>query len=575
MGTVKKHRRAFNKKWLLLALLPLTAAMWKFTDNYNSNYYHRPLDISTELAANFGEVRANHFHMGLDIRTNGKENLPVYAAADGYVSKVTIEEGSYGKAMYITHPNGTTTLYAHLNRFMDEVRDYVQARQYREQCWQQNITLEPGRFTVLKGQQIALSGNTGASEGPHLHFEIRDTRTGDNINPLTHGINLGDNIAPAISGLYWYNKTGSIYNAKANNIPIQGDEGTYAARDNITVVSSPRICLGISATDKNALDKYRLGIYKAQLYVDGKLQFNFTLNSFNSDDTRYVNAGIDYNNYFNYSKCIQLLCKLPGNKLPVFDGSPGDGVINLSDKKVHVVKILAGDAADNNASLTMRLQYDGSKPMQTNYKQALIPGKAAHITSANAVIDFSSKAIYDALPLHITEENADEQNAASKSIVIHSGNVPVHDSFALQIKTSLPPGNPLRKHVVMQLTNEKQNIIMPVKWKGDYAKAYFSQFGTGQLLIDTVSPTISFKEGDNSNLTQSNKALHILFSDNMGEAHLFHGELDGKWILFEKKGNLFTYNFDSHCKPGSHTLLITAGDKAGNITQQQYSFTYR
>lgn len=571
----KKNKRRVSKKWLLLAAFPLTAAVWKFSDNYTSSYYHRPLGMSTELAANFGEVRPNHYHMGLDIRTNGKENLPVYAAADGYISKITIEEASYGKALYITHPNGTTTLYAHLNRFMDEVQAYVLAKQYREQCWQQNITLPPAKFMVKKGEQVALSGNTGASEGPHLHFEIRDTRTGNNINPLTNGINLGDNIAPAISVLYWYNKTGSIYNTKANAIPLKGDEGSYATVNNVVTVSSPAICLGISATDKNALDKYKLGIYKAQLYLDGKLQFSFALDGFNANDTRYVNAGIDYDNFFTNSRCIQLLCKLPGNRLPAFEGSPGDGVINLSDKKVHAIKITVSDAAGNITTLTTRLQYDGSRYTKPAYKQALIPGKASHITTANAVLDFSSKAVYDIIPLNITAEQADEHNAASKSINIHNGIVPVHDSFTVQIKTSLPPGSPLRRHVVMQLTNEKQNIIVPVKWNGDYAKASFTQFGTVQLLIDTVSPTISFKEGNNSSFTGNSKALHILYNDNMGEARFFRGELDGKWILFEKKGGVFTYNFDGHCKPGSHTLTITAGDKAANITQQQFTFTYR
>jgi len=574
---IKNRLLNINKKWFLLAALPLMAAVWKLTDEYTGGYYHRPLNIATQLAANFGEVRENHFHMGLDVRTNGRQNMPVYAAADGYISHATIEETGYGHALYVTHPNGTTTLYAHLNRFMDELETYVHTRQYTSECWQQNITLPPGKFTVYKGQQIALSGNTGTSEGPHLHVEIRDTRTGANLNPLTHGIIMTDDVPPAINSFYWYNKTASIYNATANKIAIRGGGGQYTSAVNTVMVNTPDIMLGLGMTDKNTQSKYTLGIYKALLYVDDKLSYSFTVDSFNAADTRYVNACIDYNNWVHNSRCIQLLGILPGNKLPVFQGSPSNGVIHVEDRKPHAIKVILNDAAGNTTTLQTIIQYNGNMlpAGRQNNAQVLLPGNAGKITTANAVIYTGRKTLYDAAQLHPVEETGEITNSASNAVFIHDASIPIHDSIMVKIKTTLPVGSPLRRHTVMLLTNEKSSYIIKGTWQGDYMVGACPAFGTVQLIIDTISPELNFKEGDNSILLAGENALHITYKDNMGEAAFFRGEIDGHWVLFEKKGDVFTYNFDEHCKPGKHTLQVMAGDKAGNITVQQLKFTYR
>jgi murein DD-endopeptidase MepM/ murein hydrolase activator NlpD len=184
--------------WLLLIAPILIAAVLYRSNQYPKGYYGSPLGIKVELAANFGEVRTDHYHMGLDIRTNGKENLPVYATADGYISRVTIEEGSFGKAIYITHPNGTMSVYGHLNKFMPALEDIVRTKQYKDERWEQDIHFTNTDLPVWKGMLVAYSGNTGASEGPHLHFEVRDVHTGNNLNPLQNGFGLKDNIAPVV-----------------------------------------------------------------------------------------------------------------------------------------------------------------------------------------------------------------------------------------------------------------------------------------------------------------------------------------------------------------------------------------
>ncbi len=572
MGKEKKYNTKY--RFILIALL-ITAGCYYYLHLYSGGYYSKPLHIPVELAADFGEVRENHFHLGLDIRTDGKENLSVYAAADGFISRITIEENGYGKALYITHTNGTTTLYAHLNHFTDELDEYVHAKQYHDECWQQDITLPANKFMVKRGQFIAYSGNTGTSEGPHLHFEIRDNHTGKNINPLTAGFTVTDNIAPVIHSLYCYNRTGSIYKSMAMPIDITGDNNNYHTAEKIVTVNCPRISFGIEAIDKNEVSKYRLGIYKACLYMDDAPRFCFTLNSFLNTDQRYVNACIDYPAWITSGKCIQYLCRLPGNRLPVFDSCRTDGILNLQDRKIHTIKIIVTDAAGNAAALNLKVQYDGAvikNNHAAHYKQLLLPGKTNHAETANAMVDFSSRAFYDTVPLTLYEEKEVDRNTASPAIHLLDATIPVHDSFRVRVKTTLVQNNPLRKHVVMQLTNEKHSITAKGRWTGNSMLGYFMELGNVQLIIDTIAPEVVFTEGDKTLFAGDAKALHIVCKDNLGDIYFFRGELDGHWVLFEKKGDRFTYFFDEHCKPGNHVLTITAGDKANNITQERYTF---
>src|ERR1700761_2779807 len=179
--------------------------------SYPHDYFRNPLAIPMSLAANFGELRPNHYHMGLDIRTQHRENLPVYAAADGYVARVSVEPGGFGQAIYINHPNGYTTVYGHLNLFFPALAAYVSDQQYRKQSWSVYLQLQPNQFPVKKGDFIALSGNTGGSQGPHLHFEIRRTAGDINQNPLLFGLPVLDNTAPTLQRLAWYDRNQGIY----------------------------------------------------------------------------------------------------------------------------------------------------------------------------------------------------------------------------------------------------------------------------------------------------------------------------------------------------------------------------
>ncbi|MBD0331806.1 MAG: M23 family metallopeptidase, partial [Chitinophagaceae bacterium] len=207
-------------KQALLRLLVLICPLTIDAQKYPKDYFRNPLDIPMELVANFGELRPNHWHMGLDVRTNQKVNLPVYAAADGYVSKVKIEPEGFGQSIFINHPNGFTTVYAHLNAFFPALTGYVKEQQYKLQSWQVEIKIPEELFPVKKGDFIAYSGNTGASQGPHLHFEIRNTETEKCLNPLLFGFPVADYVPPTLIRLALYDRNKSTYHQQPRLISL-------------------------------------------------------------------------------------------------------------------------------------------------------------------------------------------------------------------------------------------------------------------------------------------------------------------------------------------------------------------
>src|SRR3569833_2245428 len=324
----------------LLFLATLATTYWWYRSPHG--YFRTPLDRSLQLAANFGELREGHFHMGLDVRTGGREGLPVYAAADGYISHLSISASGLGNALFITHPNGIVTVYGHLQRFNDSLASMAIHNQYTTQAWRQEIDLPANTYPVNKGDLIAYSGNTGASRAPHLHFEMRDAVTGVNINPQLKGLSIEDNLPPVIHGLYWYDRRYSIYMTRAQKIPLISRNGQLHTQQPLTRLSSPLISLGITASDQSAPSSHISGIYGATLWLDDYQIHQFNLGWMSASDTRYINACIDYGKWLRSDIYVQHLSTLPGNHAPIFMAKR-DGLIRLKDTLIHTIRIRVTD----------------------------------------------------------------------------------------------------------------------------------------------------------------------------------------------------------------------------------------
>jgi murein DD-endopeptidase MepM/ murein hydrolase activator NlpD len=554
---------------LMLIICFLNNIITQAQNNYPQNYFRNPLNIPMQLAANFGAVRTNHFHMGLDLRTNSQENLPVVAAADGYVSRIKVERYGFGNAVYITHPNGYTTVYAHLNKYFDKLDEYVKERQYKDEKWEQDITFQPGQFPVSKGQLIALSGNTGGSAGPHLHFEIRDTKTEECINPLLFGFSIPDNVAPIISGLYWYDRRFSTYEPGANGIAVKKAGSGYTA--DIVRVNSPMISFAVKAVDK-ANQGFNLGIYQAELLMDGKQIYSFSIDKVSYDDTRYLNGCIDYTKFIRDKMSIQHLSVLPGMKLKNYSTSDSSGIIHLGDEEIHNIEIILRDVKGNTSRLTTKVQLNKSTDKAFSAGKAVMPGEGKTITTENAEIRFSKNAVYDAVNFNAYEKPAADLNAVSNTIILHSPYIPVHDDYTLKIKPFKKLTDREKDRAVIILDYGSDKNVVKGKWNGDWAEGNFNRLGTVKLVIDNDLPSVApgWKEGTLVNTY----SLRLKGASKVGDIVSFRAELDGKWLRFARVKNDFVYTFDEKCPKGSgsHTLKVTTINTAGNTNMQTFTF---
>lgn len=536
---------------------------------YPTGYFRHPLNIPMELVANFGELRTNHWHMGLDIRTQQRENLPVYAAADGYISKVKIEPSGFGRAIYIAHPNGYTTLYAHLNDFYPALEQYIKEQQYRLESWAVELTLPPFLFAVKQGDFIAYSGNTGGSQGPHVHFEIRDTKTDNCLNPLFFGFPIPDAVPPIISRLAMYDANKSIYMQSPQMIAIRKTGANYTlAASNLLKVGSNRVTFAIGAIDRFTRIPNSVGIYSAKMYLDGALQSGFELDDIDYDETRYLNSHIDYRYKQTSGPYLQLLSKMPGDTSDVYLTSD-DAAILLPDTTMHSVRIEVKDAAGNTSTIAFNIQYNEAlaKPSADNSSSRMIPGNVNVFESENFELFTSEYTIYDTVPVVFKNSAAAAGNAISPVYTFCSAAIPAHDSVTVRIKPTTFVAPEDRDRVIIRGISGSRNVVEKAKWHNGWFVAKFRQFGTYQAFIDNVPPSV------NAPVTDLRRASRLVFvpTDNFKKIKRFRAEVDGQWLRFTNdKGYSYIYRFDERFPAGEHSLKVIVEDEAGNVTEREW-----
>jgi hypothetical protein len=547
--------------------------------NYPKGYFIYPVDARIGLAANFGELRSNHYHMGLDCRTNQVENRPVKAAADGYIARVSVASFGFGQAIYINHPNGLTTLYGHLNKFYPELEKYVIKKQYELESWQVSLDIPANLFPVKKGQFIAYSGNTGGSQGPHVHFEIRDTKTDKVLNPLLFGFPIPDDVPPTLLRLYMYDRCKSTYSQSPQLIGIKKINDKYTTTQNVISVHTDKISFGISANDKQSGSSNPNGIYEAVIYMDGLPLSGFQLDSISYDETRYLNAHIDYKTRAAGGPYIEHLSRLPGYPESVYKDMNGDGVIELNDDSVHTIKIVVKDPNGNASHLEFKikkglivetgLQKDSSSYFQ---RKEFHPGFVNIFESDNLQLYLSPQALYDSVAFTHSEKTSTTPHTFSAVHSVLSGLVPVHDNFTIKQKTNKPVDENLADKMLIKRTWNGKSEVVKAKKEGDWYSAKFRAFGNFELVADDEPPVID-GFANNANLSHS-KSIVFTPRDNNNEIKNFRAELDGNWLRFTNdKGRSFIYHFDEKCRPGKHELRITVEDEAGNLAEKVLNFT--
>ncbi|MEO6612635.1 MAG: M23 family metallopeptidase [Chitinophagaceae bacterium] len=566
-------------KWrvlLLTALVFFSLYARAQPPSFPRYYFRNPLGIPMQLAANFGELRPDHWHMGLDIRTDAKENQPVYAAADGYIAHIGIRPQSFGRFIIINHPNGLSTLYAHLNDFYPALEEYVTEQQYKEESWAVELDFKKDKFPLTKGTFIAYSGNTGGSQGPHLHFEIFDTRTEKRINPLLFDLPIEDKVPPTLVKLGVYDRSKTVYDQQPLLFSLKNtDSGYIIPKVPVMKTGLNKISFALQAYDRMSGSGSPDGIFSAQLYLDDEPQVSFVLDSFDYKETVYINAHIDYRYKINGGAYLQHLSVLPGEKGVAYRSQKGNGIIELSDTIPHLISVDVKDAYGNVSQLNFMIQYDDSlvkKAIPVYSRQPLAPNRVNQIEKPGFEMRMPEGCLYDTVPLLYFRNHSMAGYGVSDQHQVNDASYPVHEEFVVRIKPdkTIPEE---WKDKIMILRSSKGNTIRKAKWEGEWLMATFSDFGTFQAIADLTPPSIDeLGKGDTINLSAASR---ILFTptDNFGIVKNFRVELDNQWLRFTNdKSRNWIYKFDERCPYGVHQLTATATDHAGNVTVKEWWF---
>ncbi len=548
----------------ILTFLLLSATVFS-QNNYPKDYFSSPLEIPTQLSGNFGELRPNHFHAGFDYKTQKKEGLNVRSAAEGYVSRIKISTFGYGKAIYISHPNGYTTVYGHLSSLSPKIDSYLKAEQYKLKSYEVDLYLKPTDILISKSEIIALSGNTGGSEGPHLHFEFRDSKTEEIINPNLFGfyVDIKDTQKPAITNLYVYPiDENSVVNKSKNpymiNLSLQKD-GNY---NTDKILAKGLIGFGINTYDLSDLSWDRNGVYKVETFLNGKTIYGYQFDSYAFDQMRYVNALIDYERYKKTGQRVQKLFMKTPFPLSIINKYAENGKIDVSQNTNLTYRIEVSDFNSNKTIITIPIEYSNDAATDTlkvNKSKYLIKSdKEYNFEKGNWSFFVPKGTFYDDFYLNFEEK----QN----SLWLDNEYIPVHTNFLVSVIDSISSKEDKKKMFIGSIEDKKINFNY-TKLKDNTFSTYTKNWGKFSLIKDTVAPSIKIAKSIEGKWISDKKSIEFTISDALSGIKSYDGYLNGSWILFEydyKTKKVVHYFDDGVVAEGVNNLKVVVADNVGN-----------
>ncbi len=533
---------------------------------YPQNTFHPPLEIPLVLAGTFGELRSNHFHSGMDIKTQQREGLPVFAIGDGTVTRIKVSHWGYGKALYIAHPNGYTSVYAHLKKFGPEIEEYVKKVQYEKQSYEVEMFPDYGELKVTQGSTIAYSGNTGSSAGPHLHFEIRNSVNGKPTNPLLYGYEVRDATDPTLLGLYGYPLSeGALINQSADKIQLnytRQSDGSYLA-DKVTAIGT--IGFGINSFDRLDMAANKNGVYAIKQTVNGRVYSEFDFDSFSFGETRYINTLIDYAHFYDHRQKIQKCFKEPYNHLNIYESLYNDGKIKVEEGVSYNTELLISDVAGNTTKLIIPI--DGKKQEEKIAKDDettenfMIASKPNNFDLGAAKVYFPASTFYEDFFINLER--------GSDTITIHDNSVAAHRNFTISFDPSKYSEEDRKQLFIAHLDSRMRPLYSKTYKRDGSFTTRTRTLGTYTLVKDSIAPEVKPKNFKEKQWLSNYSYLSLTISDDLSGIDTYSATLNGKWILmeYEPKTNTITYDFEDNISNETECeLKVTVTDNVGNST---------
>jgi hypothetical protein len=541
-----------------------------------------PINIPIILNGNFGEIRGNHFHAGIDIKTNSTKGLPISAIQDGTVSRISVSPSGYGNVIYIDHTSGYTSVYGHLDKFTPEIQKWVKEQQYKQQSFEVNLEPKADQFMILKGEKIAFSGNSGSSAGPHLHFEIRKTETQHAVNPLLLGYNIKDTSKPVVGNLYVYplSDESNIQNSnKKQKFNLVLINGSYHLKAPVEILKGwGEIGFGVDACDYLDGNGGKCGIYKLELWVDSLLINTFALDELEYDKMRQMNSHVDYEESIKSKKKVHKTFIEPGNKMSIYKDPINRGIYNFDDGKKHKVKIVLFDARLNKSEILFTIQSTNKISFQQEEFTSLFRfDKSNEFECEDVKLNLPEEAIstdvkfkYKMIP----------GNSKTYSNIhrLHNNLVPLNKYADIKIKpTNLP--DQLKDKALIAIIDIPTNSFSSLggEYSFGWVKTTTRVLGDMCVVVDTVAPKITpLSITENKTLSEAGQ-IRFRISDNLSGIKQFNGYIDDVWVLFEydAKNNLITYHFDEYIKKGKqHKLKLVVTDQKENQKEYKATFNY-
>ncbi|WP_367210436.1 M23 family metallopeptidase [Sphingobacterium sp. R2] len=570
-----------KKTTAMLSLLACMTGLSKGQDiiksrNYPQNYFVRPMDIPPQASGSFGELRATHFHGGDDYRTQQRINIPVHAAAEGFVSRVRVQIGGGGNYVYIDHPNGYTSVYMHLESFNSDLAKIVKDEQYKQKRFDVDIFLKPNQVPVRKGEFIANSGNTGGSAGPHLHFEIRDTKAQLPLNPQLFGLLFPDGVKPIIRGMTVYDLGSELFDENTprrhQTIKSAGN-GTYSLASTAPIPVNGTFGLGINTVDKRRGISFTYGVYSIELFLDNKNISTVLFESIPFDQTRAIQSYVDYPYSKKSGVRVQKSFKDPNNPINIFKNLDNLGKITLKDNEVHDVKYVVKDVQGNTSELNFKVQNNPSLSISRPNAKGL---KMFHYAdenkyeAENARIYMGKNILYDDLYFNYSQA-AKPARGYSAMHYIHNSYTPVFGYYKLMIKPDYTLSDNLYdKALIVSSDGGAQGG----QYENGWVVANVREFGGFYIAVDTIAPNITARNLTDGKNVSNQRSIDFTISDNLSGIATFDAYIDGKWALmkYDPKTRHIWHDFEPELSSGRHEFKLEVKDNKGNLKTYEASF---